>query len=365
MRIVRGSEVQDFMRCRYRWAERWINNLQPLKPEGKLLAGTLIHKWLEYYYRDGLTAAYEAMGKLFAETDITRMDQAELDDLWGMCRAVVQNYYEFWKDVDANHTTLATELHFLIKLDDNISFEGTIDRVYQDQDGNIWFEDHKTTASIESYEKNSIMDRQISRYWFALQMLAQGKGYVELNEKYIPVTESLFYQKIKGKDIYGFTYNLLLKETPKEPKRLVKGGLSKDKSQKTTYELYVKALQELELAYEDGLPIDTSYLDILNHLKQQGNRYFKRVSVTRLQPEIIAAIREFHATACDLRDVEKAIVDHSAGELAYRNITKDCHWDCSFKALCVAGIEGSNVDLIRNTLYTTTGIQIEEETDHV
>ena len=244
---------------------------------------------------------------MYEEADTSGMEQVALDELLDLAHDVARNYYKTWKDEDSKYEVLATELHFAIPLTNDLTYTGTIDLVVKDEYGQVWFFDHKTTDNASNYEKRADMDRQISRYWFALQKL--------------------------GFDVAGFVYNIIVKDTPRKPELLKKGGLSQNKAQKTTYELYLQAI------HENGLnPSD--YAEMLDHLKAQGNRFFKRMKVTRLQPEINASIDELITVA---QDMENARI--------YRNITKDCSWDCSYQSVCQASMDGSNADYLTKQLF--------------
>jgi hypothetical protein len=355
MEIIRGSEYQDFLRCRKRWNWRWNEGLRSKKLNDKLFTGSLIHKWLEVYYETGdIVDSLAAMQKMYLEADTQYSDQVQLQELWELVCDITHHYLETWEETDKEYITLATELEFMVRLDEEIAFTGTIDWVFQDKDGHIWFADHKTTTSIEKYEKNSLMDRQISRYWWALNMICQGVGRVRNKE----TGQYEKFEPLLDKEIFGFQYNVILKDVPRKPELLKKGGLSKNKSQKTTYELYCQAIDENNLLTSD-------YKDILDHLEQLGNRYFKRVDVIRTPQEIEAAIWEFLYTAEDMAglksglEIAKNPADFQIMQMAgknpqyklYRNITSDCSWDCEFKALCQAEIEGSNTSFLKNSSY--------------
>lgn len=333
---IRGSEYQDFLRCRLKWDYAWRKNLVSKTPNDKLFVGTLIHKFLEVYYANGgvWLPAYEAMAQFFQESDKTGMEQVAIDDLWNMIQAVTSNYHKQYAEVD-NWQVLATELTFRIRINSKVTYTGTIDLVALDENGNLFFMDHKTTASLEKYEKNAIMDRQISRYWWALEQLVQGKGEVLSVDTWIPTTAATsFYENIKGRPVSYFVYNIILKDFPVPPRVLKKGDLSKDKSQNTTYELYWQEIERLGLNPEP-------YQDFLQYLQENPRQFFKRVEVRRNPAEVRAAMREFYETALDMGD----------GPRIYRNITSDCHWDCGFKDVCMAGFDGSNVNLLLSTLY--------------
>lgn len=343
MKAYRGSEVTTFLRCKQKWMLEWLLNLRAKKLDGKLFVGTLIHKWLEVWYKtNDLQLANRAMINLYQESDTQYMDQVELQEMWTLAQDIVSNYYYMWKDQDAAMKVIGTEVTFLVKMQDEQLYTGTIDLIWEDEQGKLWFMDHKTTTSVEKYEKNAVMDRQISRYWWALDMLSKGVGRVLREDgTWDQPTEYL------GKEIGGFLYNIILKDTPKKPELLKKGGLSKNKAQKTTWKLYMEAIEENGLTTE-------GYGDILLHLASQeienGNRFFKRVEVFRTENEVEAAIWEFYHTTNDMHDLEIAIKD-GASYLAYRNITGDCGWDCQFKQLCQAQIQGDDWKLLLDLNY--------------
>jgi len=337
MRLIRGSELQDFLRCRLRWKWAWVDNLKPKIPNDKLFFGQLGHKFLEVYYRNLNHAriktaedmAYQAMLDLYQDTDTSGMDQIQVQELWDLASKVMFNYVSHWKKEDGKIHVLATELTFGIPLNDEVAYIGTVDMIYTDEYGNLWFMDHKFTKSIEKYEKNSIMDRQISRYWWALIQLLRGNGYFLRDNQWIRARR----MTDQFPEPFGFTYNIILKDYPVPPKVLKNGGLSKDKSQKTTYDLYLQAIDEQGLCMDD-------YQDMLDYLLLQGERFFKRVRVHRTPQEIQASIEELAETIKDMYQPR-----------IYRNITPDCHWDCPYKDICAASMDGSNVDYLINELF--------------
>jgi len=310
---VRGTEVNDFLRCRTKWNYAWNERLVAKTPNDKLLFGTMFHIFLEHLYKhDSVSGAIEKMQQAYDAMDLSNSDQVQTQETWELLKGVAENYTKQWQQTDWQYEVLATELQFAIPLSDKLTYTGTIDLVLKDKNGQVWFMDHKTTASVESYEKRADMDRQISRYWWALQKL--------------------------GYDVAGFIYNIILKDIPEPPAVLKSGKLSQNKSQKTTYQMYHDAI----LANGES-PSD--YEEILNHLKAQetadGNRFFKRVKVYRLQAEIDNSIEELAEVSHDMNDAR-----------IYRNITKDCSWDCQYQSICQSSMDGSNVDYLTEQLFT-------------
>jgi hypothetical protein len=93
MEIIRGSEYQDFLRCRKRWNWRWNEGLRSKKLNDKLFTGSLIHKFLEVYYETGDTAyAKITMRQMYLEADTQYSDQVELHEIWDLACKVTFNY---------------------------------------------------------------------------------------------------------------------------------------------------------------------------------------------------------------------------------------------------------------------------------
>jgi hypothetical protein len=312
---IRGSEIQDFLRCRKRWDYRWQERLISKKKNDKLFFGELFHLYLEKYYK---TKNHDTAQQYMLQTLDMYMDE-DWEELQDKLIEITNHYYETYK-TDL-FTVLGVEVQFSIPLTATKNFTGTIDLIYRDTEGRLWFADHKTTTSIEKYEKNAILDRQINRYWWAIQQLAKGNGII-MGDKNILLDNP-----------YGFMYNIVYKDYPVPPKVLKSGGLSKDKSQKTTYAMYKKAITDLQLNEAD-------YAEILEHLSSYPFKFFSRVEVFRNQHEIDCTMEEIGAIVQDMDNCR-----------TYRNITTDCQWDCQYKDLCLAEIDGSDAQWLRDELY--------------
>lgn len=354
--LVRGSEIQDFLRCRKRWYWRWVEGLEPRAKNGKLWFGDLMHKYLETLYRTReYEDAYAAMECMYQETNTEYMDQVEVQELWTTAQHVASNYFDEWWGTDSRYTTLATEFTFAVPVRNGIVYTGTIDWLFLDEYWRLCISDHKNTSSIDKYDKNSDMDRQISRYWWAMQQLASGRGYVESvtidGEKvWTQVKKHPIWKHIKGKEVFRFYYNIILRDYPEPPKVLKDGSLSKDKRQKTTYELYWKVLTEKYgiASVETSEILQNEYGEFLEYLKAYPREFFRRLPVIRNQQEIDAAIEEFYQTALDIKALRKKL----RPEKLYRNITTDCSWDCPFRDVCAASLDGSDVEFLIEQQFT-------------
>jgi hypothetical protein len=347
--IVRGSEYADFLNCRKKWLYSWIEGIEAKRPDAKLFFGTAFHKWLENYYNSGCNKVLADLetSVWMNEQDTKDMDQVAIDEMMTLMRGVADHYHNTYGETDKNFKIIATELEFLVKLDEDLYMTGTIDLVYE-VDGKIRFMDHKTVSSISMYEEKAVMDRQISRYWWALKMIAAGIGRVKDKENDVWVTS----QALKDKTIDGFDYNLIAKDFPKEPKVLKSGKLSTDKSQKTTFDKYLAKINEIGLN-----PIPFEYEQMLEYLETKPNQFHSRVDVKRSDAELESAAWEFSYTSGDIHDVKMMITENpqSIEPLTYRNITNNCMHMCQFKSLCQTAIDGGNVDMVKNLGYKKRG----------
>ena len=315
----RGTEVQEFLRCHARYNYGYIQNLEPKHRNEKLTTGSAIHKFLELFYSGhGVAKSLEALIQYIDENNISD-DEVAHQDLKELAENICINYVSHYKNDLRDYKIIAVEMPFNIPLNPDTNYTGIIDLIVEDRDGKVWFMDHKTTNSIDIFDKNSDMDRQISRYWAALEVM--------------------------GYNIQGFIYNILLKDYPQPPKVLKSGALSKDKSQKTDYTLYQQAI------VDNGLNPD-DYTDFLQYLQDQPKEFFRRITVERTAQERKASLDELEQVIEDIQ-----IKSELLKPKWYRNITKDCHWDCPFRSLCVAEMDGSNADHIRNELFKVKDVE--------
>ena len=342
MIIIRGSEYQDFLQCRKKWYYSWYEKIEPKRKDNKLFFGTLFHKWLEHYYSNGCddAIATEKTMEWYHNQDTSGMEEVELQEMMALFEGVKRNYHETYGEQDKRWKVLGTEVTFLVKLEEDILMTGTLDMVVENEEGKLILIDHKTVSSIQMYIEKSVMDRQISRYLWALNMLSSGVGRVLKDDTWV------VWNEVLGKGIDSFIYNLIAKDFPKEPKVLKSGKLSTDKAQKTTYTLYKQAIQRLGLSEND-------YTDILEYLKQQPDRFLKRLQVIRTGEELEASVWEFFYTAKEIKSLKEVLqVDKTFQDrLCYRHIGHHCMTMCGYRPLCQTAIEGGNVDLMKVNAY--------------
>lgn len=341
--IVRGSEYQSFLDCRKEWYYAWVEKIEPKRPDGKLFFGTVGHKFLEHYYlsKCDFTKSMNITQGFIRASDLSAMTNEEIEDMKNLFAGVSNYYHTVYGESDKAWNILGTEVEFLVRLDGDLYYTGTIDLVYE-LDGKVRFADHKTVSSLDMYEQKSRMDRQISRYWWVLKQLAAGVGLIKSKEtgEWVP------WLSIQGKEIDGFDYNLIAKDYPKEPRVLKSGKVSTDKSQKTTAALFDKKIEELGLNPHD-------YDDFRQMLLQKPDQWLRRIDVKRNDAELESAMWEFMYTTRDIHDVKLVLAHHpdNIEEVTYRNIGQKCQNMCNYRSLCQTEIEGGNVSMVRNLGY--------------
>ena len=189
---------------------------------------------------------------------------------------------------------------------------GRIDLVVQREDG-IWIVDHKTAAG-----------RHDSR---ALDVDDQLTGYCYI------------WYRLTGDIPRGAIYNVLVKDPPKPPKQLKDGSLSRDKSQRTTFELYLQSIHTLGLDPND-------YEEHLNWLGQkEWSQFFLRELIERNLEELESFEKRLYY---EYLDMQKSI---DLEEWRYPNPSQWNCPGCGMLPLCQTLEEQGDPDYIIENMY--------------
>lgn len=196
-----------------------------------------------------------------------------------------------------------------------IVYKGRIDLLLQDDWGEYWIWDHKTTSRVKDTMGFLEMDEQLGSYnWAAQQML--------------------------GIKIAGNVYAELFKGYPLPPQRMKVQRLgrnySTNKQYPTSYDL---AKETLEKAGEDM----TLYEDYLQFLKEEGIPYVRRTPVHRNQHELTEIGQRIKDEVIEMLDPNLKMYPHP---------TPFACDHCPFRMPCVATNDGSDVEWILQTNYT-------------
>ncbi len=336
------TERGSFRSCRRQWylevQERLAHRDRVAWP---LIFGEAIHTGLETYYRNNRRNVKTAVA---AFKRAWRATGAELQESYGGLFARLEPEWSDWLDKGTRMLIYYdmydrqaefdwdAVLHVNIEkrafvdilnlegypVEDQDSrlralLSGRIDLVVERKDG-IWIVDHKTAAS--AYDARALdVDDQLTGYCY-------------------------IYWRLTGEVPRGAIYNALIKDPPGPPRLLKDGSLSKDKSQRTTYDLYLAEIKTLKLDKAD-------YTDILEYLKEKSwKQFFVRDGLTRNLEELKSFEKRLYYEYQDMKSVIRS------PDRAYPNPSQRTCPGCSMIPLCQA-MEEMNPEWVRENMYET------------
>lgn len=339
-----ATERGSFRDCRRRW---YLENIELLEPSGSaawnLMFGSVVHEALDAYYRnqrdvdmavDAFNTAWEVDDKRLAH-DYGGLYSQGIEQEWYDHKIKGQTMLKYYDQHDRQSNFFDTVVEVGLGFDawrQNVTVEerqfveilgwdgeatgdllsGRIDLVVKRPDG-LWIVDHKTAASAPA--------------WRALELDDQLTAYCYI------------FWRITGNVPRGALYNVLLKDPPKPPRVLRDGTLSKAKDQRTTFDLYVAAIQEL------GQPL-ADYEEFLNFLAEKGwNTFFPRDGMNRNIHEIRNFERQL---AAEREDMKRALSDE---RYRYKNANQRTCSMCSVVSICQAMEDGSDVEAVKEQMY--------------
>jgi hypothetical protein len=288
--------------------------------------GSLIHKCLEIYYREGykhIPKAFDefnkSLSKLFDE------ERALYKDLPQEVARIMRGYHLYWQDyknlrVVRDEQGPLVEREIVVPITQDISVKVVIDLMAEDPLG-LWIVDHKSCKDLPQDDFRTTDVQSTLYYWVARQL-----GYRP----------------------NGIMWNYIRTKAPTEPKVLKSGGLSRAKidTDKATY---------LEAIKKYGLdPAD--YQDILSSLSYKS--FFTRIKLPKPAPVVKSVLR-------DLVTVGKRMMRLQGKPEAYfvRSLQRSCDWDCEFRPLCIADLLGHDTQFMIATHYERredSGEEVEE-----
>lgn len=322
---VHTTDRAAFRRCRrkWNWSSPIWHDLRPKDaPVAPLWFGTGIHFCLEDYHGPNLFGHPLYAWQAYLEAH----RRSELPDDWEehniLAEDMLSYYADYWEPrfLGGRYVTAKvdgkplTEVHFDIELpyewysdvnpEVDAHYVGRIDRIVVDQYDRYWVVDYKTAARFDT-SKLDIEPQATAYTWAASKAL--------------------------GLDIEGVIWIQLLKESPKAPRQLVNGEFSQAQNQKTSSVMYRDTLMKV---YGE---IPARYVEFLNWListeTEWGDRYIRHDLLRRNKHWLFA---EEDKIRDELRDMV------NPGLPLYPNPTRDCAWDCPFKAPCLAMDDGSD-----------------------
>ncbi len=235
----------------------------------------------------------------------------------GMVEGMLGHYALDWNPRrGAEYTTVWEDGQPLVEVEFEVPIPGTpallkviLDRVVQDDYGRWFVMDYKTVGKFDMSRWD--LDDQLTTYIYAAR-----------------------YRW--GDQVEGAIVQQHVKAFPDAPKRLARGGFSKDKRQNVTYAGYREAL-----VAEFGR-VPSEYLEFLNDLALEEDRFVRRDVFYRNPTQVRAETVKMAAEARDMLDPALPL---------YPNPTRDCPWDCAFKQPCIERDSGGDYQWLLRANY--------------
>ena len=334
------TERQDFKFCRRQWdyASPSRQGYEKKQSHEALWMGTGLHHVLELFYLGNKDVAGE--WNTWIGEELTRLEPLvpernreeffeRAEEVRILGEGMLENYATWSLKGDMDEETgfksiLSVEREFQIPIRDasgNIArwedrngivwemhLVGRLDMLVEDFNGRTWVLDHKSSKDKLDPE-HLIMDDQMTLYIWAVQ-------------------------QIIGQPVEGAFYNVLRKKLPTIPKELKAGGLSQDKAQDTTLEVYMAEIERLGLNPDD-------YTKMIDILSNKPNTFQQREKVRRTPYEIAMAGQMLLYEAIDMLN----------SPFIYPNPNWDCKWRCDYKQLCLAQNRDDDVNFLLESMY--------------
>jgi len=204
-----------------------------------------------------------------------------------------------------------------------VTYGGRVDMLAQDENGDYWIVDWKTTVRMTNAEAGAadeflLLDDQITSYCWAFWVLG------------IPVK--------------GFVYVEIKKGYPREPEPNKNQRLGRwysvSKQQDTSYEVYRQTVEENDTAaYLAG-----EYDEFLDFLKSTATieKYVHRTQVRRNETELVSAGQNIFEEAREMTQMD-LVNFPSPGRFA-------CNF-CAFREPCIAMNRGDDYEYTLDTLF--------------
>lgn len=327
-----ATERANFRTCRRRW---YLQDVEHMVPKDNvtwyLIFGDCMHAAMDAYYRynrnltDAETAFEQAWQREDAELQakFANFYRMGIEEEWEEHRVkgleILRHYHTFDRAhpfFDEVVDLAIEERGFVDILDAKRKHQpgfpllsGRIDLVVR-RKRDLWVVDHKALAYAPTIKYLDI-DDQLTAYCY-------------------------IYWRLTGEKPKGGMYNVLIKDPPKFPRLLKDGKLSKDKSQRTTFELYLQMIHDLGLNVKD-------YEEHLNWLSSKGwSQFFIRDQSERNMDQMLEFEQHLFHEAGDMQRVL------ASPQLAYPNPTQYTCGGCAVLPICQSMEERGNVEWVRD-----------------
>ena len=341
---IRTSDRITFKRCRRKWGwnSHLRGNLGPKEAQNPLWFGTGMHFALEDYHGYNIYGSPTEAFKAYCSATYFLKQQTPIPAMYPELRELgigMMDYYSLWLSERDKYRTfwfngipqVEVRAHVEIPFDpkskypsspyDKAVYSVTIDRVVEDEDGQIWLVDYKSAKQIQTMHYAT--DPQIGAYYWVA-------GY------------------IYDKPIAGFIYQQHRKDIPQTPRVTSLGRLSTDKRQLVTHASYRKVLVNIFGPNAEKWPSEN--LTFLNFLAQEegpdADKFIRRDKVYRNQYSFQSEGTKILLEVEDMLNPDLPL---------YPNPTRDCAYMCPFMHACLSLDDGSDYEYELSLAHASRG----------
>lgn len=340
--VIRTSDRIQFKKCRRRWGwnSHLRDNLQAIVHADPLWLGSAMHYALEDFHGDRL---YGTAGKAvlaYAEAFAKTYPKKVPPD-WKVLSKLgfdMMEYYEMWLEGRSPLKTLIIDgkpqLEVNIKIPitwdliekfcqgdqakfdrirkhyDRVEYSMQLDRVAQDENGDIWIVEYKSAKIMST--THYLVDPQVSTYCWGTDVV-----YKDL-----------------GLNLAGVIYQQHKKALPKGGRILQNGSVSSAKNQSTTHRLYRQTLIDVYGGTGEAPDACVHYLNELAKSEDYESDAFIR------RDRVYRNAKTSHSEAIKILQETVDMLDPLLP--LYPNPSRDCAHMCSFLGPCVSLDDGSD-----------------------
>lgn len=311
--VLSNSRSNTFRRCQRQYGFKYVQKLKVRELALPLFRGDWLHQCLMTHY-DGQNWR-ERHEYLKARNWDNLLDE-EREELGGNLpeevERLMKGYLAHWKEADKRLTVVDTELNETIELPDGQKVILIIDLIVEEKGQGLWIFDHKTVSRFYPLDF-MLLDSQLALYFYGATIL----GY---------------------KNLQGAVLNELITKPPTKPKFLEKSQMFERRRN-----LHSDAYSYFALLKEtDQDP--RKYAEFLRFLRSRHDEWWRRTRMPRDRAMVDHVVNEMMATGEDITRTLKR-------KTLTRTARKECQFDCSYLELCMAELQGLDLDPIISMKY--------------
>ncbi len=310
---VSYSEIKAWRFCKQSHYFKYVEKIIPRRKSKALKMGSVVHSLVQSVsegkdYRPVLSQVQSEYEKMFEE------EREYYGNVPEDSERIIMGYQKAYTKDGLKYSLIEKKLE-PIKLTEKTLFSFRADRLATTPSGLTWLCETKTAKRIPG-EEIRIWDLQTLLYVWAL-------------------TQS-------GYRIDGILWDYIRTKPPTIPEILKSGELSKRKID-TTYEVYLEALKKHKLNPE-------SYSDILEDLKNQTDKFYRRILLPVSENMILPVLVDARRSSLEIYYLKDKPVRSISGFTCPR---------CQYSSLCYAQMRGLDDEFIRKAEYQNKEEEIE------